>query len=106
MKNGLVPVNVALTFTKRISDLCACLHLYNQLRDYKLTDAEIIEWAETIERIGGDCDVEKLRYAIDAMVAGWIDYDRSVGIQNIFRALKEVIVDENGKFKLRSKMRW
>lgn len=69
---------------------------FNQLRSFSLTPVEIAEWARTIIRIWPDYDVEWLNFVIDKMKCGQMEYDRGLGIQNIFQALKNSLRRRDG----------
>ena len=75
------------------------VYQFNQLRSFSLSKVEIIEWAQSIQRLCPDLDLDKLNFVIDRMKLGEISYDQKEGIQNIFRGLNMVTV-ENGKFKV------
>lgn len=61
---------------------------------------EIVEWADSIQRLVPDLDLEALEFMIDNMKTGEIAFDKSAGIQNIFMGLKMVTRDDDGKLKV------
>lgn len=69
-----------------------------------MTAIEIVEWADSIQRLMPDWDQGALDFMIDKMKLGEIPYDRNIGIQNIFNGMKQVIF-ENGEYKV-LKMVW
>jgi len=81
---------------ERERKVCECLHLFNQLRAFKLDSVEILEWKDTIFRKVPDLDIAKLEFAIDGMMDEQIPYDKDKGIQNIFRALERVTETPTG----------
>jgi hypothetical protein len=74
--------------------MCQALHVFNQLRDFKLDALQVVEWKDTIVRIRPDVEPEVLLMAIDALISGDVDYEPKEGIHNIIRALKRVWRDE------------
>lgn len=61
---------------------------------------EIAEWADSLQRLLPDIDLEAMEFMIDNMKKGEIAYDKNAGIQNIFMGLKMVTRDEEGKLKV------
>jgi hypothetical protein len=83
--------------TPKENAICRALTVFNQLRAFKLDLFEVLQWKDTIVRVKPDVDVEALKLAIDGLVSGEIPYDQSIGIKNIFIALRRITRDENGK---------
>jgi len=79
--------------------LCQLLNQFNQLRAYRLTAVEVLEWKDTIVRLIPEIDLKALQCAIDGMITGAIPYDDRLGIRNIFAAMQRV-VNENGRYKI------
>lgn len=68
----------------------------NQIMQYPLTAVQVLEWAESIERLVPDVDVMALAYLMDAFKLELIEWDRQKGIQNIFAGLKRVRKTDTG----------
>lgn len=72
------------------------VYQFNQLRAYSLTEIEMMEWARSIERLLPDLDIDALNFLIDKMKTGEMEYDKAVGIQNIFNGMKKIEKTESG----------
>jgi hypothetical protein len=91
---------LALQLSQTEMDVCNAINTFNQLRAFKLDAIEVLEWKDTIIRVRPDIDLQALQIAIDGMITGEIAYDQAQGIKNIFNALKKVIIDEDGNYKI------
>lgn len=78
------------------------MYQFNQLRAFSLTEIEMVEWARSIERLTVDLDMDALNFVIDQMKCGNMEYDKTIGIQNIFNALKRIEKTETGYKILRA----
>lgn len=85
--------------------LCAAILEINKLRDFKMDDAEIMEWKDTILKLEPDVTPEILVFVVEQMMLGKIEYRKDLGIRNIFLGLKEVEL-KDGKLKLKSQYRY
>lgn len=82
--------------------ICEQLNRFNQLRAYPLSAVDILEWKDSIVKFfGQSLDLGALEFAIDQLIFGNIEYDKNTGIQNIFSALKDIVKDSNGDYKLK-----
>lgn len=106
MSDKLSTINRGIQLTPRQDELCIVLYSFNQLRDYKLADHELVEWMKTFDRLLPGIDPDKVQFAIDRMISGELPYDKNKGIQNIFTALKEINGDDRHGYTLRSNTRW
>lgn len=86
-----------IELSKKEYAVCKALRVFNQLRAYKLDVVEVLQWKDTIMRIKPDVDLEELKLAIDGLITGEIPFDQSIGIKNIFIALKRISRDDDGK---------
>lgn len=86
--------NLPAALSPKEIQMCQALHVFNQLRDFKLDALQVVEWKDTIQRIRPDVEPDVLLKAIDALIAGDVDYEPKEGIHNIIRALKRVWRDE------------
>jgi hypothetical protein len=75
------------------------VYQFNQLRAFSLTDIEIVEWAASIARLLPELNPSALEFMVDKMKIGEIQFDKTLGIQNIFNGLKQVTF-ENGEYKV------
>lgn len=91
IENGGLP---ALTSYEK--QICGCLNTFNQLRAFKLSVYEVMEWKDTIVRLQPNLEPARLEFAILALISEEIPYNKDLGIQNIIRALKQVGEDEKG----------
>ena len=82
--------------------LVKAVYQFNQLRAFSLTQIEILEWARSIERLQPDIDVNQLMFVIDQMKVGNLEYDKTIGIQNIFKGLKMTEKTKDGYKILRA----
>ena len=75
----------------------------NDLYGYlKLDKPGLIHWANEIDRLAPDLDPAKLSLLIDLFKSDVIRWDKSLGIQNIFRGLEEIERDTaTGKYQKR-----
>lgn len=85
-----------VTLTKDQQELCNELSKINRLRDYKLTDMELIGWADSICATLEVIHLPAIKFAIDKMISGEIEYDRNLGVKNIFEALKRIRRTDKG----------
>lgn len=98
-KNKLQPVQQGITSTiskdhvKLVSGLFLGL---NDLVAFKMTGPEIESWATDVLRLCPQADLEKLPFLIDCFKTEAIEFDKTKGIQNIFRGLKQIIKTEKG----------
>lgn len=90
--------------TEREIKICQSLHVFNQLRDFKLDALQVIEWKDTIQRLAPDADPEKVQCVIDNLILGELDYDPKLGIHNIFKGLKRVRKNKFGEYELITKI--
>lgn len=68
----------------------------NKIVPFPYPQDELISWCNTVDRLKPDLPLNKLRVAIDELMMGEkIKYDRNIGIQNVFDALRRVEVDES-----------
>lgn len=86
--------------------MCDAIHKVNQLRTFKLDFVEILEWKDTIIKLIPNIHPEVVEFAVEKMLTGELDYNKDYGIKNIFIAIREVIIDEDGEIKLRSQIRY
>jgi len=86
----------ALDLTDRDRLICNCIHTFNQLRDFKLTAIEVLEWRDSLNRIWPDMNPDRLAFVIDKLMTGELEYKPSIGIQNLFKGLKKVERIEGG----------
>lgn len=91
--------------TPKEEAICGCMVLFNQLRDFKLGDSEIMEWKNTIVKLAPDATPEIIAFVIENMMIGKIEYDRNIGIKNIFLGLKEVEL-KDGKLRVKPQYRY
>jgi len=68
----------------------------NQLRQYPLTAVEIAEWADTLLEFKSDLDYEALRFIIQQMKFGNLEYEQKDGVQNLTRAFQKIMKTEKG----------
>lgn len=59
----------------------------NQLTSFPFNVEQLADWALTINELKPDLKIEKLKEAIDKMKLGKVEFNQSLGIQNIFIAL-------------------
>lgn len=85
-----------VTLTKDQQELCNELSKINRLRDYKLTELELIAWVDSIYGILEVVHLPAIKFAIDKMISGEIEYDRNLGVKNIFEALKRIRRTDKG----------
>src|SRR5688572_12034733 len=96
--NKIIKVNGdEVSISRHEYNVCAALVVFNQLRAFKLDRVEVLQWKDTILRVKPDVKVDELRLAIDGLVSGEIPYDQSIGIKNIFIALRRITRDDDGK---------
>jgi len=67
---------------------------------YKLEGEELVAWAQDINRLASQEDLEKLPFILDCFKTGELIYDKNEGIRNIFSAMK-IVYKEEGNFKIR-----
>ena len=68
----------------------------NQLRQYPLNDIEIAEWATTLDEFDPKMDLEALRFIIQQMKFGNLEYEQKDGVQNLTRAFQKIRKTESG----------
>ena len=52
---------------------------------------EVLEWKDSLMEILGDnLDPDAIEFVILKMMTGQLDYDKNLGIQNIFSGLKQI----------------
>lgn len=77
----------------------------NMLTGYPLPAEEIVHWSKELDRLWPDLTRQELTFVLDSFKTGDIAWDRSMGIQNLFKALKRVEKTEFG-FKIRREGVW
>jgi hypothetical protein len=82
--------------------LVKAVYQFNQLRAFSLTQIEVLEWARSIERLHPNVDINQLMFVIDQMKVGNLEYDKTIGIQNIFKGLKMTEKTKDGFKVLRA----
>lgn len=92
--------NLPAGLSPRETRICQIMHTFNQLRPFKLDDVEKLEWKDSILRIMPDVDLGALEFAVDRLLTGEVSYDKTEGIQNIFRALRRVKKIGEGQYEL------
>lgn len=92
-----------IKITPKQQAICKCLNEFNQLRDFKLSDIEILEWMDSLTRLINP-EPEALQFAIDQLMLGKIPYDKSSGIKTLFDALKLVEKTEIG-YRIKSTLK-
>jgi len=60
----------------------------NQLSPFRLHDSQIDEWAQSIEEIVPNLEIDDLKFLIRCFKTGEEHYDNKLGIQNIFTGLR------------------
>lgn len=79
-----------VALSDRENEVCTCINLFNQLRDYKLSDIEILEWKDTILRLLPEAEPQAIQFVIERLMTGEIEYKKDEGIRNIFRGLDHI----------------
>lgn len=74
-----------------INNLCLQIWHMNKLLSYPLSDPQIESWAKTINELTPQLTPEQLRFIINGMMLGELDFDPKVGIQNIFKNYKKIV---------------
>lgn len=73
----------------------------NKLSPFPIGPQDLIGWAQDVERLVGGVDIPiRLQIVFDAFKTGDLEWDKSMGIQNIFRGLKRVWKNEKGQYEL------
>lgn len=62
----------------------------NELSAFPLNTEQISDWAKSINELSPELELGKLKLVIDKMKMGEIEYDKGLGIQNIFLGLKSL----------------
>lgn len=76
-----------LSLSDREFSLCKEIYHINQLAPFPLDDNKIQEWARSIEDILPELNLDHLKDLISDFKRGKIEYDKNLGIQNIFTGL-------------------
>lgn len=74
----------------RLTKIGKLVYQMNLLAPYPLSDQSIIEWSKCIDELMPDLKLETLKEAIDNMKLGKLEYDKNLGIQNIFLAIRSL----------------
>lgn len=72
----------------KVKDIGSVIYHVNQLSPFTTTDERLIEWAESINEILPELEIEDLKSLIRAFKTDEITYDTRLGIQNIFMGIK------------------
>lgn len=65
------------------------LFYINLLTPFRVDDFIIEQWSITISRLLPNVEASEIEELMDAFMKGDVDYDKNLGIQNIFRGLVE-----------------
>ncbi len=85
---------------KRVKAISRKLTEVNMLVAFKMEGSEIIAWASELNRLLPNEELKKIPFILDCFKTETLVYDKSIGIQNFFRAVK-IVYEENGEFKIR-----
>lgn len=68
----------------------------NQLRQFPLNEIEIAEWADTLLEFDPKLNYEALKFIIQQMKFGKLEYEQRDGVQNLTRAFQKIRKTETG----------
>lgn len=78
------------------------VHL-NMLMPFKMDYDELSAWTKELNRLLSASEMKKIPFLIDCFKKEEILWDRTVGIQNIFRGLKQIYL-EGDEYKVHKKI--
>lgn len=93
------PQGTSLILSDKAKVIAKVIVDVNDLVGFKKTAEEIISWSSDIERLAPGIEPERLAFLMDCFKTDRLLWDKERGIQNIFRGLKLVDV-EDGKYIL------
>jgi hypothetical protein len=90
MENQLQTVNQSLSTPLNNQELqiASAVWNVNLCVAYPLTDPQIEVWAKTIYRLRPETTVDELNEIMDSFMTGVNEWDTKLGIQNIFKAIR------------------
>ena len=99
LSTGNQAPTILSTLSKREIAIAKVLVDVNNLIAFKMEAEEIGRWTKHLNRLVEKEEMKKLPFLMDCFMRGEIAYDRNEGIQNIFRGLKLIAMEE-GKFRV------
>lgn len=88
--------NDTVSLPLHVEAIARIVYEVNQLRQYPLNDIEIAEWATTLDEFDPKIDLEALRFIIQQMKFGNMEYEQKDGVQNLTRAFRKIQKTESG----------
>jgi hypothetical protein len=82
--NGLATLPEGFELLERI------VYQVNFLRQYPLSPIEIAEWSRTLLEFDTELDFEALKFIIQQMKFGNLEYEQKDGVQNLTRAFLKI----------------
>lgn len=79
-----------ISLTPQIKAITASIRDVNMLMGFAVEAEQIVRWAQDVARLEPNLDMEKLALLMDCFKTEEIVWDKTVGIQNIFRGLKRI----------------
>lgn len=89
-----------LTLSEKVKDLVRIIVDVNLIIAYKLDVEDLKRWAVDLDRLVPELSLDQLRFIFDCFKLETIEFDKTVGIQNIHRALKLTYM-EAGEWRVR-----
>jgi hypothetical protein len=86
--------------------ICKKLLDINLIVGFQMKTDDLVLWADELDRLMPLEDLKKLPFILDCFKTTRLPFDNNLGIRNIFLAVKEIIVDEDGSYKIRSQQRY
>lgn len=68
----------------------------NLLVGFPMSGQEVLAWSMDLDRLCSYDDLAKLPFLLDCFKTDEIIWDRTIGIQNIFRGIKQIEKTETG----------
>jgi hypothetical protein len=78
------------TLPEEFEQLCQIVYQVNFLRQYPLSPVEIAEWARTLVEFDPELDYATLKFIIQQMKFGNLEYEQKDGVQNLTRAFQKI----------------
>lgn len=87
----VVKTNLSIGVNKEIAKQ---VYHINQLIPFPLTDIQIEDIAKSLEELIPELTPQQLKKMIDRFKFGYYEWDKTKGIQNIFKNLSDVMKDD------------
>jgi hypothetical protein len=77
--------SLSLELKQKEVEISKIAYQINLILPYPLNDFQIADWGKCINRFIPELKLETLQAIVDMFVTGQMEYDKNIGVQNIFK---------------------